>query len=97
MVAFLYGWGLLLVIQTGGMVAVTFARYFREVTNVPLPEPAVAALGWRRDDAGDVLLRRLADRELRGRRDAQPAAGPGAWIDPGASGDDGAVHPGPAR
>jgi APA family basic amino acid/polyamine antiporter len=32
--AFLYGWALLLVIQTGGMaaVAVTFARYFRELT-----------------------------------------------------------------
>ena len=32
LVAFLYGWGLLLVIQTGGMaaVAVTFARYFLE-------------------------------------------------------------------
>ncbi|HVR98187.1 MAG TPA: amino acid permease [Thermoanaerobaculia bacterium] len=46
-VAFLYGWGLLLVVQTGGMaaVAVTFARYFREVTRVPLAEPAVAALG----------------------------------------------------
>lgn len=47
MVAFLYGWALLLVIQTGGMaaVAVTFARYFREVTSVPLPEPVIAALG----------------------------------------------------
>ncbi|HEX8242378.1 MAG TPA: amino acid permease, partial [Longimicrobium sp.] len=46
-VAFVYGWALLLVIQTGGMaaVAVTFARYFREVTHVPLGEPAVAALG----------------------------------------------------
>jgi APA family basic amino acid/polyamine antiporter len=34
MVAFLYGWGLLLVTQTGGMaaVAVTFANYFRELT-----------------------------------------------------------------
>src|SRR6266542_6946262 len=33
-VAFLYGWALLLVIQTGGMaaVAVTFARYFVELT-----------------------------------------------------------------
>jgi APA family basic amino acid/polyamine antiporter len=33
-VAFLYGWVLLLVIQTGGMaaVAVTFARYFLELT-----------------------------------------------------------------
>jgi APA family basic amino acid/polyamine antiporter len=46
-VAFLYGWALLLVVQTGGMaaVAVTFARYFREVTRVPLAEPVVAALG----------------------------------------------------
>lgn len=44
-VAFLYGWALLLVIQTGGMaaVAVTFARYFREVTHVPLGEGALAA------------------------------------------------------
>lgn len=45
-VAFVYGWALLLVIQTGGMaaVAVTFARYFRELTHVPLGEPVVAAL-----------------------------------------------------
>src|SRR5918912_3591464 len=37
-VAFVYGWVLLLVIQTGGMaaVAVTFARYFVELTHVPL-------------------------------------------------------------
>ena len=35
--AFLYGWTLLLVIQTGGMaaVAVTFARYFAQLTNLP--------------------------------------------------------------
>jgi basic amino acid/polyamine antiporter, APA family len=46
-VAFVYGWALLLVIQTGGMaaVAVTFARYFREVTHVPLGDSALAALG----------------------------------------------------
>ncbi|HZG42080.1 MAG TPA: amino acid permease, partial [Longimicrobium sp.] len=46
-VAFVYGWALLLVIQTGGMaaVAVTFARYFREVTQVPLGEPVIAGLG----------------------------------------------------
>jgi basic amino acid/polyamine antiporter, APA family len=46
-VAFVYGWALLLVIQTGGMaaVAVTFARYFLEVTHLPLGEPVVAALG----------------------------------------------------
>ena len=33
-VAFLYGWVLLLVTQTGGMaaVAVTFAKYYREIT-----------------------------------------------------------------
>jgi APA family basic amino acid/polyamine antiporter len=45
-VAFLYGWALLLVIQTGGMaaVAVTFARYFAELTRVGLPDWVVAAL-----------------------------------------------------
>ena len=43
-VAFLYGWALLLVIQTGGMaaVAVTFSRYFVEVTRAPLSDSAVA-------------------------------------------------------
>lgn len=37
---FLYGWVLLLVIQTGGMAAVTvtFARYFAELTGSRLPE-----------------------------------------------------------
>ena len=46
-VAFVYGWALLLVIQTGGMaaVAVTFARYFREVAPIPFGESVVAALG----------------------------------------------------
>lgn len=48
-VAFLYGWVLLLVIQTGGMaaVAVTFARYFAELTGWRLPDwlIATAALG----------------------------------------------------
>jgi APA family basic amino acid/polyamine antiporter len=45
-VAFLYGWALLLVIQTGGMaaVAVTFARYFTEITHTRLPEQVVAAV-----------------------------------------------------
>lgn len=39
-VAFLYGWALLLVIQSGGMaaVAVTFARYTLELTGVSMPE-----------------------------------------------------------
>jgi APA family basic amino acid/polyamine antiporter len=49
-VAFLYGWVLLLVTQTGGMaaVAVTFARYYREITGVGTgdgPIAAVALLG----------------------------------------------------
>ncbi|MDQ2922015.1 MAG: amino acid permease [Acidobacteriota bacterium] len=46
MVAFLYGWGLLLIIQTGGMaaVAVTFARYFLELTNVRVADKVIAAL-----------------------------------------------------
>ena len=44
-VAFLYGWVLLLVVQTGGMaaVAVTFARYFVELTHWPIPSPYLAA------------------------------------------------------
>ncbi len=43
-VAFLYGWVLLLVIQTGGMaaVAVTFAAYFLELTHLPIPPSVVA-------------------------------------------------------
>src|SRR5262249_37072403 len=40
------GWGLLLVTQTGGMaaVAVTFSRYFLEITGAPLSDALVAAL-----------------------------------------------------
>ncbi|MCA1641345.1 MAG: amino acid permease [Acidobacteria bacterium] len=45
-VAFLYGWVLLLVVQTGGMaaVAVTFAHYFLELTHAPLGEATVAGV-----------------------------------------------------
>jgi basic amino acid/polyamine antiporter, APA family len=45
-IAFLYGWVLLLVIQSGGMaaVAVTLARYVGELMPLPLPEGAVAVL-----------------------------------------------------
>ncbi len=44
MVAFLYGWGLLLVTQTGGMaaVAMTFADYLRELTGIGLGREWVA-------------------------------------------------------
>jgi APA family basic amino acid/polyamine antiporter len=44
-VAFVYGWGLLLVTQTGGMaaVAVIFASYFRALTGVACNESAIAA------------------------------------------------------
>jgi APA family basic amino acid/polyamine antiporter len=44
-VAFVYGWVLLLVTQTGGMaaVSVTFSRYFLEITHSPIPEGVVAA------------------------------------------------------
>ena len=43
-VAFLYGWVLLLVIQTGGMAAVsiTFARYFLELTRIHAQDWVVA-------------------------------------------------------
>src|SRR5512141_620756 len=45
-VAFLYGWGLLLVIQSGGMaaVAVTFARYTIELTHVAAPDWLLASV-----------------------------------------------------
>lgn len=45
-VAFVYGWVLLLVIQTGGMaaVAVTFARYFVELTNLPITQAYFAGI-----------------------------------------------------
>ena len=45
-VAFLYGWTLLLVTQTGGMAgaAIIFGRYFRELTGLGVPEQAVAAI-----------------------------------------------------
>lgn len=44
MVAFLYGWGLLLVTQTGGMaaVAMTFASYFRDLTGVTTNASVIA-------------------------------------------------------
>jgi APA family basic amino acid/polyamine antiporter len=44
-VAFIYGWVLLLVTQTGGMaaVAVTFARYFREIAGVKASDGLIAA------------------------------------------------------
>ena len=44
-VAFTYGWVLLLVTQTGGMaaVAVTFARYFREISGVAWGDGSIAA------------------------------------------------------
>jgi APA family basic amino acid/polyamine antiporter len=44
MVAFLYGWALLLVTQTGGMaaVAMTFAAYFRELTGISIATPVLA-------------------------------------------------------
>jgi len=43
--AFLYGWVLLLVIQTGGMaaVAITFARYYREITGFSAGDGPIAA------------------------------------------------------
>ncbi|MBZ5704983.1 MAG: amino acid permease [Acidobacteriia bacterium] len=44
-VAFIYGWVLLLVTQTGGMaaVAVTFARYYREITGFSASDGAIAS------------------------------------------------------
>ena len=48
-VAFLYGWTLLLVVQTGGMAgaAIIFGRYFRELSGLAVPEQVVAAVTLR--------------------------------------------------
>src|SRR5437667_11045598 len=45
-VAFLYGWTLLLVVQTGGMAgaAIIFGRYFGELFAVSIPEQILAAV-----------------------------------------------------
>src|SRR5260370_25701302 len=44
-IAFVYGWVLLLVTQTGGMaaVAVTFAGYFRQISGITWSDSAIAA------------------------------------------------------
>ncbi len=44
--AFIYGWGLLLVTGTGGVaaVAITFARYFKSLTGVTWPEQIIAVV-----------------------------------------------------
>src|SRR3954451_22132346 len=44
MPAFLYGWALLLVIQSGGMaaVAITFARYFGNLVQLPVTDSVIA-------------------------------------------------------
>ena len=46
LVAFLYGWTLLLVVQTGGMaaVAMTFGTYFRELSGVGVPTSVLAVI-----------------------------------------------------
>lgn len=46
MPAFLYGWALLLVIQSGGMaaVAITFARYFSDLVQLPVADSITAVI-----------------------------------------------------
>jgi APA family basic amino acid/polyamine antiporter len=46
MVAFVYGWTLLLVVQTGGMAgaAIICGRYFRELTGLAVPEQVIAGV-----------------------------------------------------
>jgi len=45
-VAFLYGWTLLLVVQTGGMAgaAIVFGNYFRELTGLGIPSAWIAVI-----------------------------------------------------
>src|SRR5437016_12721717 len=44
-VAFLYGWALLLIVQSGGMAAVgvTFGKYFVQLTGTSIPDRVIAA------------------------------------------------------
>ena len=65
LVAFLYGWTLLLVVQTGGMAAAAmiFGRYARELTGITTPE-AIIAVGTL-DDAHRDQLHRRAGRQQR--------------------------------
>src|SRR5436853_5110448 len=71
-VAFIYGWALLLVTQTGGMaaVAVTFSNYFLELPRLPLPNWVVTVfallmltvincLGVRAGSSTQILLMTL--------------------------------------
>jgi APA family basic amino acid/polyamine antiporter len=46
LVAFLYGWTLLLVVQTGGMAgaAIIFGRYFSELSGLAISEQVIAAI-----------------------------------------------------
>jgi len=46
LIAFLYGWALLIVIQSGGMaaVALTFSRYLLELSNIAMPDWTIAVL-----------------------------------------------------
>ena len=67
-VAFIYGWVLLLVTQTGGMaaVAVTFGRYYREITGSPAGDGPIAAVTLHGFDRDQLLWR--ARRQQRAKR-----------------------------
>lgn len=98
-VAFIYGWVLLLVIQTGGMaaVAVTFSRYFVELTFIPIRYELLAAivlavltiincLGVRAGSAVQSVLMVLKIVALLslvacGLLFTQPASNPARWLD----------------
>ena len=73
-VAFLYGWTLLLVVQTGGMAgaAIIFGRYFRELTGLGVPEQVVAAATLGDSDARQ-LPRRARRQQPAERADADEA------------------------
>ena len=73
-VAFIYGWALLLVIQTGGMaaVAVTFGRYFIDLTHIPMSDWMVAALALALRRGGSGQASGAVDSRIRIRVVADP-------------------------
>ena len=94
-VAFVYGWVLLLVTQTGGMaaVAVTFARYYREISGVGVERQRDRGRRAARAD-GDQLPGRARRQQRAERADAdEDGRDRGAWWWRGSSLGGGTIHP----
>ena len=81
MPAFLYGWALLLVIQSGGMaaVAITFARYFGNLVQLPLARQRGRGRGARAAHAHQLPRRPLGQQRPERADAAQDPARSPCW------------------